>query len=108
VDDGVARTWQDALARCEGLSLAGFDDWRLPDARELESLVPILASDSTIAHDPLFTPSLGTGGASYYWSSTTWSPFAGGGPAFGLDAVGGSIEVGSFAKVSSRFTRCVR
>jgi hypothetical protein len=35
--DGVA--WQEALKRCEDLHLAGQDDWRLPSARELESLL---------------------------------------------------------------------
>ncbi len=31
--------WPTALAYAEGLSLAGHDDWRLPDAKELQSIV---------------------------------------------------------------------
>ena len=107
-DDGVARNWQDALARCEALSLAGFDDWRLPDARELESFVPILPQGYTVAHNALFTPSTETNGTSFYWSSTTFSPFPGGGPALGLDLTIGAMDDGGFGKTSYKFTRCVR
>lgn len=38
-DDGVTRNWEDALAYAEGLTLAGHDDWRLPNAKELQSIV---------------------------------------------------------------------
>ena len=33
------RTWQEALAYCEGLDYGGFNDWRLPNVNELRSLV---------------------------------------------------------------------
>jgi len=33
------RAWSDAVADANGLSLCGFDDWRLPNQRELRSLV---------------------------------------------------------------------
>ncbi len=38
-------SWGDALARCEALSLAGHDDWRLPSAKEYQSIVDDTATD---------------------------------------------------------------
>ena len=35
----TSRTWEDALAFSNGLSLCGFTDWRLPNRNELRSLV---------------------------------------------------------------------
>jgi len=38
-DAGELRNWWDALSYCDGLVWAGFSDWRLPDSRELQSIV---------------------------------------------------------------------
>lgn len=56
--------WLDALAYCEGLSLSGETDWRLPNIRELKSLVGRAIDDPSIG--PLFQCQSGD-----YWSSTT-------------------------------------
>jgi hypothetical protein len=71
--------WQEALAWCEGLSYAGYDDWRLPNAKELQSLVDYSRSPDTTnsaAIDPLFNVTAITDEASnlnypFYWSGTT-------------------------------------
>jgi hypothetical protein len=78
-DNGKGQNWQDALAYCEDLSLAGKDDWRLPDAKSLQSLVDTtrLASvPNSAAIDPLFSSTgikneAGESDFPFYWSSTT-------------------------------------
>lgn len=37
--DSAQYAWADALAHCESLEHAGFDDWRLPSAKELMTIV---------------------------------------------------------------------
>jgi hypothetical protein len=66
-DDGVGRNWQDSLAYCEELELAGQTDWRLPDIKELQSIV-----DYT-RHDPAIDPTAFTLSDSegWFWSGTT-------------------------------------
>ena len=59
-------TWQQALAYAEGLTLAGYSDWRLPNRNELQTLVDYSRYDSAI--DPLLASDTVS---SYYWSSTT-------------------------------------
>lgn len=38
-DDGKRRSWQDALVYAKNAELANHDDWRLPNAKELQSIV---------------------------------------------------------------------
>jgi len=78
-DDGIGRSWEAALAYAEGLTLAGCDDWRLPDAKELQSILDYARSPDTTgsaAIDPVFgaSPIVDEGGGTnypFYWSSTT-------------------------------------
>ncbi|MEZ4388856.1 MAG: DUF1566 domain-containing protein [Candidatus Krumholzibacteriia bacterium] len=85
--------WQDALAYAENLDLAGHTDWRLPDAKELQSLIDYTrspATDGTAAIDPLFTctPITDEGGDpdyGFYWTATThanWTPTPGAAAAY--------------------------
>ncbi|WP_413698865.1 DUF1566 domain-containing protein [Psychromonas sp. KJ10-10] len=38
-DDGNRRDWQTAMADAQSSTLAGYDDWRLPNIKELQSIV---------------------------------------------------------------------
>ena len=38
-DSGVGMNWEDALSYAENLELGGYDDWRLPNVKELQSIV---------------------------------------------------------------------
>lgn len=58
-------TWEGALSYCENLYLAGYDDWRLPNRNELQSIVDYNRDYPSI--DPIFSYTV----SSYYWSSTT-------------------------------------
>ncbi len=64
-DDGFTRTWDQSLSYCEGLSLAGFTDWRLPNAKELNSIVDTTRSYPST--DTVFNTQLN----SLYWTSTS-------------------------------------
>lgn len=79
-DDGKMRDWEEALAYAENLELGGFDDWRLPNAKELQSIVDYTRSPQSTnspAINPLFTcteirdPEGKSGQYPYYWSGTT-------------------------------------
>jgi len=70
-DDGTTRNWKDGLAYCENLKLGGRTDWRMPNAKELQSIVDYTRSPTSTdsaAIDPLFAVTLKE---SYYWTSTT-------------------------------------
>ena len=78
-DNGAGIIWSDALSYAENAIEAGYSDWRLPDAKELQSIVDYTRSpDQTDspAIDALFncTPTTNEAGNAdygFYWSSTT-------------------------------------
>lgn len=64
-----AKTWSDAIAYCEGLTYGGTNDWRLPNATELFSLIDLGAYNPAL---PSGHPFAGIQSGSY-WSSSTYA-----------------------------------
>jgi hypothetical protein len=80
-DNGTGVLWANALSYAENFTYAGYSDWRLPDTKELQSIVDYTRSPATsnsAAINPIFNCSQITneGGAAdypWYWSNTTFS-----------------------------------
>lgn len=78
-DDGTPRTYDAAISYCESLTLASQSDWRLPNIKELHSIVDYSRSPDTDSAPALNSIFSATGisneeGASdygWYWSGTT-------------------------------------
>jgi len=79
-DDGNYRDWEDALHYAENLALASYSDWRLPNAKELQSIVdytrcPDITNSPAI--EPVFItteitdPGGNSGQYPYFWTSTS-------------------------------------
>ena len=66
-------TWASALSAAENTVFAGFSDWRLPSAKELQSLVETGCFGPAI-NEARF-PNTSTG---YYWSSSSVAAYASG------------------------------
>jgi len=66
-DSGAGLDWENALAYADGFSFAGYDDWRVPNVKELQSIVDYSgvypAIDQTYFNI--------TDEDAYFWSSTS-------------------------------------
>ena len=62
------KNWEEALTYAESLDLAGYDDWRLPNINELQSIVDYTKNNPAIDTD--FFP-VQPGNDHWHWSSTT-------------------------------------
>jgi len=71
IDDGESRNWRDALAYCQSLTLAGQKGWRLPNAKELQTIVDYRNSPSVTGRAALRAPLQVSRAESYFWSATT-------------------------------------
>lgn len=93
-------TWDNAISYCEGLSLGGFTDWRLPKIKELQSLV-----DMTRATAPTINITYFPNTQSIYWSSTSYAPST---TNAWIVEFGYGYTIGSGYKTNLGYIRCVR
>ncbi len=79
-DSSQTLTWSEAISYCENLTLANYSDWRLANAKELQSIVDYTKSpdttnspaiDSSFFNSTSFTNENGKSDYGFYWSSTT-------------------------------------
>ena len=53
-DNGEALYWEEALAYAENATIAGYDDWRLPSAKELQSIADYTATEIPVLDTSVF------------------------------------------------------
>ncbi|MFH0730516.1 MAG: DUF1566 domain-containing protein [Pseudomonadota bacterium] len=68
--DETPLPWEEAIANCESMTLATHNDWRMPNIKELYSIVDFGKYD--LAIDTELFPNTG---ATVFWSSTTINEF---------------------------------
>ena len=74
-DSGEPMTWEEALAYAENSTYAGYDDWRLPNIKELQSIVDYSgvfpAIDTSVFNISQIVNEKGNDDYPYFWSSTS-------------------------------------
>lgn len=86
------QVWNDAIDFCEALDFDGHTDWRIPNVRELESLVHCGVESLSNWLNGIFS---GISGSSiyYYWSGTTYASVTG--YAWGVSMNSGAAKYGN-------------
>ncbi|MCF6243460.1 MAG: DUF1566 domain-containing protein [Sulfurovum sp.] len=101
-DDTISEelSWERAIEECAALDLGGFTDWRVPNIRELHSIV-----DDTRAN-PAITLVFQNTAQDNYWSSTTKADSTR--YAFVVRFDSGNSDYYSKSSYYKKYVRCVR
>lgn len=100
--------WKSGLAHCEGLSWGGHDDWRLPNVKELRSIVDLSRRSPSIdtaafPNTPYYGGTSTAQNAGQFWSATArWYN------SFALYVAFGSGFSHFYKQTEGRHIRCVR
>lgn len=104
-DKDMTHTWKDALAYCESLLLGGHEDWRMPNAKEIERLVDLETSRPAI--NTTYFPNTNN---ALYWTSTSCTKCHHR-KAFAIDFTDGELYYGNKLRDEvyyENYVRCVR
>jgi len=97
--------WDDALAYCNPLTLGGFSDWRLPDIKELHSILNLTKTTAPNINTDFFSDTE----SARYWSSTTFVGTLSYAWYVNFNIVGSQIDMTSpLDKRNTEYVRCVR
>ena len=99
-NNGNTAVWTDALLSCENSTFAGYSDWRLPNVRELASIVDYGAANAPFINTTAFPGTQSNG----YWTSTTYMPTTT--KAWDVFFDFGNVSIGN--KTTNNYVRCVR
>ncbi|MBU0673780.1 MAG: DUF1566 domain-containing protein [Proteobacteria bacterium] len=98
-DDYISRSWEQAISYCEALVLGRTSDWRLPNVKELRSIVDESKINPAIDLD-MFRRTVWSG----YWTSTTYNKIST--DAWVVEFAYGYVDYSY--KIFSYYVRCVR
>ena len=92
------KNWEEALRYCEEMDLAGYSDWRLPNIKELATILDLSFKDNCWYHKEFF-PDVKTAPLGFYWASTTYGDTFGWGVnfQFGYDGYYAAKKSGQYA-----------
>ena len=102
-DDDVKRVWEDAITYCEDFTLADHTDWRLPNYKELRSIVDYNQFNPAI--DETYFLNIKPFSRSY-WTSTTAANETD--SAWSVDFEDGDTDRTFKLPWSTLYVRCVR
>jgi len=97
--------WSTALSTAEASTFAGHNDWRLPNVKELQSIVEACGYEPAI--NTTVFPNTPPNVADHFWSASTYMPSPGyaWGVAFGY---AGEVTTNSGDKTGAKYVRLVR